>query len=87
MEVGVISATLSLVSPTDGTSAQTLTLTMTFYQNGILRVLIEEPNGARFRISQEDLPVVDNQLVPVDLTDLVEWSANGTSFTVKGLNS
>ena len=33
---------------------------MTFYQNGIMRMLLEEPNGNRFRISQEDVqPVVD----------------------------
>ena len=59
---GKITATLSLASPSDGTTAQTLTLTLTFYQNGILRMLIEDDTG-RFRISQEELmPVVDSQL-------------------------
>lgn len=61
---GVIEATLNLASPSDGTIAQTLDLTMTVYQNGILRLLIEEPDVKRFRISQEDLPVVDDQLIP-----------------------
>jgi len=36
---------------------------MTVYQNGILRMLVED-DTSRFRISQEDLPVVDAQLLP-----------------------
>jgi hypothetical protein len=42
-----------------------LDLSMWFYQNGIMRTLIEEPESKRFRISQEGLPVVDEQLIPV----------------------
>ena len=56
-----MTATLNLASTSDGKAAQTLSLTMTFYQNGIMRMLLEEPNGNRFRISQEDVqPVVDD---------------------------
>lgn len=65
--------------------AQNLNLTLTVYQNGILRMLLEEPEVARFRISQEDLPVVDEQLNAVDLTDKVTWADDGMSFTVSGL--
>jgi len=35
-------------------------------------MLIEEPEVKRFRISQEGLPVVDEQLIPQDLTGLVK---------------
>lgn len=69
---GIINAKLNLASSTDGTIAQTLDLTLTVYQNGILRMLIEEPDVKRFRISQEGLPVVDEQLIPQDLTGLVK---------------
>lgn len=41
-------------------------LTLWFYQNGIMRALLEEPGSGRFRISQEGLPVVDEQLEIVD---------------------
>ena len=51
-------------------------------------MLIEESGVSRFRISQEDLPVVDGQLVAQDLTGIVStfdndltidnlWSADG----------
>ena len=57
---GVVTATLDLASSTDGTVAQSLDLTLTFYQNGIVRMLVEEPGVKRFRISQETVqPVVD----------------------------
>lgn len=42
-----------------------LTVRLQFYQNGILRCTIAEPNSSRFRISQEGLSVVDKQLRPV----------------------
>jgi len=33
-----------------------------------MRMLLEEPNGKRFRISQEDImPVVDSQLEPITI--------------------
>ncbi len=41
-----------------------LDLKMWFYQNGIMRTLIQEPSSTRFRISEENLPVVDEQLIP-----------------------
>jgi hypothetical protein len=37
-----------------------LSIEISFYQNGIARVLIEEPNSGRFRISEEDLPVSED---------------------------
>lgn len=82
---GQITAQLTLASPTDGTVAQTLDLSLTVYQNGIIRMLAEEPGVKRFRISQEDLPVVWDQLVPVDLTDKVTWADDGQSFTISDL--
>jgi len=42
-----------------------LDFTMWFYQNGIVRVLLEESATGRFRISGEKLPVVYEQLVPI----------------------
>ena len=39
--------------------AKNLDMKLYFYQNGIVRGLIQEPNVKRFRISQQDLPVVD----------------------------
>lgn len=82
---GLINATLNLASPSDGTVAQTLDLTVNVYQNGILRVLIEEPGVKRFRISQEDLPVVEEQLIAQDLTGL--YHDYGTSTAIQYLNS
>ena len=35
---------------------------MVFYQDGITRILIGEPDNTRFRISQQELPVVWSQL-------------------------
>lgn len=46
-------------------------MTLKFYQNSIMRVLIQEPASTRFRISQEDLPVVDAQLVATNLRNKV----------------
>lgn len=83
---GQITATLNLASTTDGTVAQKLSLTLTVYQNGIMRMLVEEPETKRFRISQETLhPVVDEQLIPVDLTDKITWSDDRTTLTISGL--
>ena len=73
---GVISAKLNLASQSDGSIAQTLDLTLSVYQNGIVRMLIEESGVSRFRISQEDLPVVDGQLVAQDLTGIVSTFDN-----------
>lgn len=53
-----ISATLNL-NCTSTDIAEVLNLKMVFYQNGILRATIEEPDSTRFKISEHDLPVVD----------------------------
>jgi hypothetical protein len=40
-----------------------------------MRGYMKEPTGNRFRISQEGLPVVDENLIPVDkLTDKTTFS-------------
>ena len=52
-------------------------MTLSFYQNGIMRCLIEQPSNTRFRISDYDLPVVEDQLNSVtDFTDKVTNSTN-----------
>ena len=58
---GTITATLKLQNPdtTKASYAMILSLTLSFYQNGIMRCLIEEPDNTRFRISDYDLPVVE----------------------------
>ena len=83
----MIEATLNLASPTDGSVAQSLDLTLSVYQNGILRILIEEPDVKRFRISQLEVlqPVVDEQLEAIDLTNRIEWSEDFSSFSISGL--
>ena len=80
---------MNLGCETDGKAAQQLDLTLSFYQNGILRVLIEEPDGNRFRISQESLqPVVEEQLKPVPITSENIWiTETGNFFQVAGLFS
>ena len=52
-----------------------------------MRMLVEEPNVKRFRISQDDLrPVMDDQLNPVDLSDKISWAKDKSSLTISGLN-
>ena len=68
---GKITAELNLASESDGAAAQKLDLTLNIYQNGILRMLLEEPGHERFRISQEDLPVVEEQLKPADINQKI----------------
>ena len=48
-----------------------LDLTLAFYQDGIVRVVIGEPDSDRFRISQYGISVEDEQLIPYDLSDAV----------------
>jgi len=48
-------------------------------------MLVEEPGVKRFRISQEDLPVVEDQLTAADLSDKITWGDDKKSFTVSGL--
>ena len=51
-----------------GYLAGSLDFEVSFYQNAITRFLIGEKDNDRFRISQEDLPVVWDQLVPLNIT-------------------
>ena len=84
---GLVTANLALASPSDGTVAQTLDLTLSFYQNGILRVLLEEPEVKRFRIAKDDLaPVVDEQLIPYDLTGKTTLDTESSLFTIDDLS-
>jgi len=49
-------------------------------------MLLEEPDTRRFRISQEAVqPVVDEQLIPVDLTDKFAWGSDNETFSIFGL--
>ena len=67
--------------------AQTLDLTLSFYQNGILRVLLEEHEVKRFRIAKDDLaPVVDEQLIPYDLTGRTNLDTESSIFTIDDLS-
>lgn len=72
-DYGALTAQLNFACAGDsGDFASTLNLRMTFYQNGIMRTLIEEPGSTRFKISEEGLPVVEEQLIPVsDLSSRV----------------
>jgi hypothetical protein len=54
---GSISAQLK--QECDFTLASELQLSLWFYQNGIIRALVDEENSDRFRITQEGIPVVD----------------------------
>ena len=49
-------------------------------------MLLEEPNTRRFRISQEEIkPVVDEQLIPEDLTDKWSYNPDSETFDIFGL--
>ena len=50
-----------------------------------MRMLIEEPDYKRFRISQEEIPVVDEQLQKCYLFDMVFWAKDKSSFNITGL--
>jgi len=71
-----ITAVLNLNTTDSGLLAQTLNLRLTFYQNGIMRTFIDEPGNTRFKISDSGLPVVEEQLDPVE-----NLSANVTIST------
>ena len=47
-----------------GYLASDLIFKMWFYQDGITRIMIGEPENTRFQISQQDLPVAWSQLTP-----------------------
>jgi hypothetical protein len=58
--LGSISARLNLACTDISDEISTeLDLKIRFYQNGIMRAVIEEPNSGRFKISEDDLPVVE----------------------------
>jgi len=61
-----LSLTCSGGSGGTGYLAEDLSVVLEFYQNGILRVAIDQPDSTRFRISGEDLPVEWDQLKGVD---------------------
>jgi len=66
-ELAKVSGLLTLGCQPAGFLASSLAFEFQFYENGIMRTYIEEsatPN-ARFRISQEELPVMWDQLTPV----------------------
>ena len=60
---------------------------MWFYQNGISRIVIGEDGNTRFQISQEDLPVVWDQLEAVNVTSHSKPYSEGdkTGIVVKDL--
>ena len=64
-EEGSIEMDLQMQCEDTGYLASKLTAKMWFYQNGIARVVIGEPDNTRFQISQEELPVVWDQLEAV----------------------
>ena len=49
-------------------------------------MLLQEPETKPFRISQEDIAVVDDQLVATDLSGKISWSEDLSSFKIKDLN-
>lgn len=55
-----------------------LELSLWFYQNGIMRAFLEEPNSGRFRVSDTELPVVEKQLqiVPALSTHITKNSTH-----------
>ena len=65
-ETSTVTAKLEMGCDQTGYLARELELQMQFYENGIMRTLIDTADHTRFRISQEDLPVVWDQLEPLD---------------------
>ena len=56
---------------------------MWFHQAGIAQILIGEPGNARFQISQEDLPVEWDNLVPGNVTQ-GEVKEDGVKYIAYG---
>lgn len=79
-----ITATLSAVhSDPTGLLSDDLNLSIWFYQNGIMRAVIEEPDSDRFRISKEGISVQDEMLVGMqDLTKSVKQSGDAVEVTL-----
>ena len=83
-----ISAALEMPSCGGGLSgylASGLELQVQFFQQGIIRAVVDQHDSTRFRISDEDLPVEWDQLNPVaNLTSLV--SQDSDELKVDGLS-
>lgn len=62
---GLINAKLAMDCQESGFLGAELELTLAFYQDGIMRALIDTEEHSRFRISGEDLPVSWDQLIPL----------------------
>ena len=77
--------TMSLGCDSRGYLAGDIDFEVSFYQDGITRFLIGEKDNDRFRISQEDLPVVWDQLDPhkVKLSESIDIL--GSKLVVSGL--
>lgn len=85
VELGLVSAKLTMMSCTDsGYLAQSLDLSLSFYEDGIMRAAVDTEEQSRFRISQEDLPVVWDQLKPVDDFES-KYSLSEDSIHVAGI--
>jgi len=67
--------------------ASNLTFEISFYQDGITRFLIGEQGNSRFRISQEDLPVVWDQLELATDTLTMKTTKSDSSYEISGLSS
>ena len=76
---------MSLGCDSRGYLAGDIDFEVSFYQDGITRFLIGEKDNDRFRISQEDLPVVWDQLDPhkVKLSESIDIL--GSKLVVSGL--
>ena len=78
--------TLNLGCTDNGYMATELNVELYFYQNGIMRAHIDQPDSTRFRISQEDLPIEWSQLKPLsedDFNTAFAWTEDG--FTMTGI--
>ncbi len=77
---------LSMSCAQSGYLAPNLQVRLEFYQNGIMRVAIDQPDSTRFRISGEDLPVEWDQLKGVDQEKFAEaFKLTEDGFSVTGL--
>ena len=77
---------LNLNCEQSGYLANSLNIELQFYQDGIMRALVDQENSDRFRISAEDLPVQWDQLIPLSSTEFnaaFKWTEDG--FRLKGL--
>ena len=77
---------MNLNCDSNGYLASSLDVELQFYQNGIMRALIDEADSTRMRISEEDLPIEWNQLIPLSKEDFTAaYKATDDGFTSTGL--